>query len=87
VHRPHLAPPRHEQAGGRAAARARAADLSLQTLELFDNAIRGTIPAQYAALTALTRIDAHSNKLAGGLPASLAGLTRLAYLDPCSVMS
>lgn len=54
---------------------------SVQTLELQQNELRGGLPSELSALTALYKLDLSHNALTGTLPKSLGNLGRLRELD------
>ncbi len=49
-------------------------------LELADNNLRGTIPADLGSLSSLVRLDLAENKLRGTIPATLGSLSELRHL-------
>ena len=49
-------------------------------LELNDNKVRGTIPAELGSLSMLTRLDLEENRLSGTIPAILSSLSEMTHL-------
>ncbi len=56
-------------------------DCRVEGLRLPSNGLVGTIPAELAALTALTALDLSANALSGSLDARLSAWSALAILD------
>ena len=53
----------------------------LEHLNLYDNQLTGTIPAQLGQLTNLENLNLHNNQLTGTIPATLNKLTQLEHLS------
>ncbi|KAM7489202.1 hypothetical protein LguiB_026686 [Lonicera macranthoides] len=54
---------------------------NLESLDLYNCPLRGTIPYEIGMLFKLTKLSLPNNSLSGNLPVSLANLTRLTSLD------
>ncbi len=58
-----------------------AAETTVISLELPENHISGSIPAELGSLTALAVLDLNTNQLTGSIPATLGNLTKLGTLN------